>query len=84
MSFGRYVIFIRNVSILGSKYNIFSKDNFYFIFGAFITILKEVQSKWSLSQPFATAALEECRRNADFMTGPNTYINTTHALFAKG
>jgi hypothetical protein len=26
------------VSILGSKYNIFSKDNFYFIIGAFIPI----------------------------------------------
>jgi hypothetical protein len=28
----------RKVNILGSKYNIFSKDNFYFIIGAFITL----------------------------------------------
>jgi hypothetical protein len=44
MSVGRFVIFIRKkssrkVSILGSKYNIFSKDNLNFIIGAFITIL---------------------------------------------
>jgi hypothetical protein len=41
MSFGRFVIFIRTKvvgSILSSKYNIFGKDNFYFITGAFITI----------------------------------------------
>jgi hypothetical protein len=28
----------RKISILSSKYNIFSKDHFYFITGAFITI----------------------------------------------
>jgi hypothetical protein len=32
----------RKVSILDSKYNIFGKDNFHFIVGAFITIRKAV------------------------------------------
>jgi predicted peroxiredoxin len=31
---------------------------------------QKVQHKWSLSQPYASEALEECRRSADFMTGP--------------
>jgi hypothetical protein len=41
MSFGRFVIFIRTKvvgKLIISKNNIFSKDNFYFNIGAFITI----------------------------------------------
>jgi hypothetical protein len=32
----------RKVSVLGSKYNIFTKNNFYFIIGAFITIRNKI------------------------------------------